>query len=232
MKEFLKTAAAMALFFAIALGALTFTRNYNREPSVILTSTEFAGKSCDPPCWYGIQPGKSNTTEVYQTLMQLKTVQANTFREHTNQFDKLLYIDWYFQRPAEDGAGYIYFDGNRAIALRILTVNSLKLSDLFEKLGPPEKYWTEVGYGEDREYLDAHLLYPAQGYLAEVVIDIPHGADQVDIQATTPVFSVTYFAPGTFEELPGTVVLVSQPVDSFQTWSGFGAFPVIRGGDG
>jgi len=218
MKEFLKVTAAMALFFVIVLGALTFTRNYHREPSVVLTSAE-----CDPPCWYGIQPGESKTFQVYQSLMQLKTVNVDTIREHTNQFDKLLYIDWYFQRPAEDGAGYVFFDGDRAVALRILTVNSLKLSDLFQKLGGPEKYWMEVKYGENREYLDVHLLRPDKGYLAEVVIDIPRGADRVEIQPTTPVFSVTYFAPGTFEELPGTVVLMNKQTGSLQPWSGFGA---------
>ena len=54
MKEFLKVAVLMALFFAALIAVLTWARNSNRQPSVILTSTE-----CEPPCWYGIRPGES-----------------------------------------------------------------------------------------------------------------------------------------------------------------------------
>lgn len=220
MKEFLKTIAGLLLFFAIVLGALTFTRNYNRQPSVILTSME-----CKPPCWYGIQPGQTNSSQVYVTLAQLDGVNKDSVMGYYDRYDKLIYIYWYFQRPTEDNGGYIYFNNNQVMAIKILTVNSLKLADLFQKLGQPEKYWTEVGYGEDREYLDVVLLYPTKGYLADVVIDIERGANQVEIQDTIPVFFVTYFAPEMFQELLGTGMLIDKPstrIGTFQPWSGFG----------
>lgn len=223
MKEFLKVAVLMALFFAALIAVLTWARNSNRQPSVILTSTE-----CEPPCWYGIRPGESNSSQAYQTLLQLKTVNGDTIREHMTQLGRLLYIDWYFQRPAEDGAGYLYFDNDRVVALRILTVNSLKLEELFEKLGPPETYWAKVGYGENREYLDVHLLYPKKGYLAETIIDIAHDANQVEIHATTPVFAVTYFSPGQLDQIPGMGILLSEQIDALQSWPGYGAISVVR----
>jgi hypothetical protein len=226
MKDFLKVVAGIVFFIATVVGALTFVRNFNRQPSVILSSTE-----CDPPCWYGIQPGQTNSSQVYATLAHVDGVNKDSVMGYYDRYDKLIYIYWYFQRPTEDNGGYIYFDQNRVTAIRILTVNSLKLADLFEKLGQPEKYWTEVGYGEDREYLEVVLLYPTKGYLADVVIDIEDGANQVEIQDTTPVFQVTYFAPEMFQELLGTRVLIDKPstrIATFQTWSGFGTIAFER----
>ena len=46
-----------------------------------------------------------------------------------------------------------------------------------------------------------------------------------------PVFSVTYFAPGIFEELPGMGIRVQKQVDSFQTWSSLGTISFVREGD-
>jgi hypothetical protein len=226
MKEYFKVAGGIAFFIALIVGVLTFARNFNRQPSVILTSTE-----CVPPCWHGIQPGQTNSSQVYATLARLDGVNKDSVLGYYDRYDKLIYIYWYFQRPTEDNGGYIYFDKNQVTAIKILTVNSLRLADLFEKLGQPEKYWTEVGVGEDREYLEVALLFPTKGYLADVVIDIKNNANQVEIQDATPVFFVTYFAPDMFQELLETRVLIDTPstrMGTFQTWTGFGTIPFER----
>ena len=196
MKNFLLTIAGIVLFIIIAAAAFTLVKNIMSTPSVILTSTE-----CDPPCWYGIRPGQTNSSQVYATLNRLGVVSVDTITEDYTGNDELTRIDWHFQRPAVDGIGSISFDNDQVIVINILTVNSLRLVDLFNRMGQPENYWTEIGYGENREYLEVVLLYPKKGYLAEVVIDIKDGANQVEIKATTPVFRVTYFVPERFQDL-------------------------------
>jgi hypothetical protein len=227
MKEFLKVAGGIVGFIAILIGALTFLRNFNRQPSMILTSTE-----CDPPCWYGIQPGQTNPTQTYEALLRLKNVNQESIMEYTDHYDKLIYVSWIFQRPAEDNAGFVYFDDqSRVTAIRILTVNSLKLGELFEKWGEPEKYSAEVRHAEDRNYLEVNLLYPSKGYLANVIIDVPHDANQVEIRRTTPVFLVIYFAPEMLPELLKTSILFDKPdmqVERLQPWTGLGTLPFQR----
>jgi hypothetical protein len=195
---------------------------------VVLTSTE-----CDPPCWYGIKPGQSNSSQVYAILDKLEGVNKDTIMgDYGRHNDKLAEIYWHFQRPMEDSAGYVHFDNDRVTAVSILTINSLKLDELFEKLGQPAQYWAQIGYGEDREYLEVILLYPAKGLLADVILDIENNASQVEIQSTTPVFRVTYFAPEMYAELLKTRILIDKPVNArtgtFQTWSGLGTIAVER----
>lgn len=228
MKGFFKVIAGIVLFFALAVGGLTFIRNFNRQPSVILTSEE-----CSPPCWNGIEPGTTKSWEVYAILEQPRSVNKDSIMaDYGRNNEELTEIYWFFQRPVEDSAGSIYFEDDRVIAINILTVNSLNLDDLFEKLGQPEKYWTEIGHGENREFVEVTLLYPTNGYLASVIIDIESDVNHVEIQGTTPVFRVTYFAPEMYQELLGTQILIDKPAstrtDAFQPWAGFGTFVFQR----
>ncbi len=227
MKSFLKIVAGFMFFIAATAGALTLLRNFNRQPSVILKSAE-----CNPPCWYGIRPGQTNYSEAYATLADLEGVNKDVIMSDYDSNNKLTDIYWYFERPVEDSGGTIYFDDNRVTAISIFTINSVNLEDLFKKLGQPEQYWTEIGHGENREYLEVTLLYPTKGYAAQVIIDIANNANQVKIQAATPVFAVTYFAPQMFQALLKTRILIDTPssvrTGTFQTWSGFGIIAFER----
>ena len=227
MKDFLKTVVGIVLFFIVAVGVLTFLRNYNRKPSVILTSTE-----CSPPCWYGIKPSQTNSSQVYGILDQLDFVNKDSIMGDYDRNDKLIRIYWYFQRPIEDGMGSVYLDNDQVTAISILTQNSLTLNDLFEKMGEPEKYWAEIGHGENREYLEVLLFNSTKGYLADVVIDIQNNGSQVEIQGTNPILRVTYFAPEMFQNLLQTRILIDTPVNArtgtLQTWSGFGTIEFER----
>jgi len=78
---------------------------------------------------------------------------------------------WFFHRPAADGGGLVYVADDRVTAISILTVESLKLGDFIKKFGEPDQYWTEIGYGENREYLELSLFYPTKGYVVNLVID-------------------------------------------------------------
>jgi hypothetical protein len=146
--------------------------------------------------------------------------------------DKLAGISWHFQRPVADSAGSVSINNDRVTAISILTINSLRLDDLFEKLGQPEQYWTHIGHGKNREYVEVILLYPTQGYLADVIIDVESKANQIEIQGSTPVFRVTYFAPAMYQELLGTRILIDPPPNprtgTFRTWSGFGTITFER----
>lgn len=221
MKTFLKTVIGIVLFVVLATGLLTALRNYIRQPSIVITDPE-----CDPPCWNGIYPGVTRSSEVFAILQKLKGVDINSLAEHVNRNGEVIETYWYFQRPIEDSAGSIYFENDRVIAIKILTVNSLKITDIFNKLGQPNQYWAEVGQGENREFLNVALIYPSQGYLVEVVVDLEGKTDTVKIKESTPIFSVTYFNPALFQELLKTDILIFTPpkgrMGSLKDWPGLG----------
>ena len=226
MKNFFITLGGILIFIAMVIGGFYFLRNFNKHASVILTSP------CDPPCWYGIKPGQSNSWEVYESLYQLEGLNIESVHGEYDQNERLVSYYWFFQRPIEDSSGSIHFENDRVTSIEILTVNSLTLANLFEKLGEPEVYWKELGYGEEREYLDVILFYPTKGYLAEVILETKYGVDQVEIRESAPVFRVVYFDPEMYEELLDTKILINKATiartGSFQPWLGYGAITFGR----
>ncbi len=225
MKIFWQTVLGVAIFIILAVGILIGIRNINRRPSVILTSTE-----CMPPCWHGIRPGETSSWGTYEILNKFEGINEDTLMWQADQNGVLTSIEWFFQRPVEDQGGYIYFKDNKVTAIEIMAVNSLKLSDLFDKLGPPEEYWTTIGKGENRQYLEVALIHRTKGYVADVLIDFEGNVNQVEIRKNTPVFTVVYFAPEIFDELLKTRILINHPVDpkTFRRWIGFGAISFER----
>ena len=225
MKEYLKVTSALVIFIIGAMGLLTFARNFNKQPSVILTSNQ-----CHPPCWYGITPGQSTTSHVYAVLDNFRDVDKNTILGEYNRSEELIKIFWFFQRPAEDQMGSVNIENGRVTAINISTVNSLTLGELFGKVGEPDVYWTGVGQRDDGEqFLDIVLLAPTKGYAAELVRDMGASSDQVEIKASTPVFRVTYFSPDMYEQLLATRILIDKPPSRrapWREWSGYGSIPV------
>jgi hypothetical protein len=227
MKEYLKVSAALAFFILAAFGFLTFVRNFNKQPSVILTSTEYA-----PPCWYGITPGQTTAPQIYSVLERIHGVNTEQIYENTNKDDKLTRIAWFFQRPVEDQMGSVTITNDTATAINISTVNSLTLDSFFNKAGEPEQYWTGIGQRDDGgEFLDIVLLAPTKGYAVELVIDIAAGSNQVEVKPGTPVFRVTYFSPDMYQELLPTRILIDKPASGrapLQIWEGYSRIPVTK----
>jgi hypothetical protein len=228
MKDFLKTVAGIVIFIAALIGVFTALRFITRKSSVILTNTE-----CNPPCWAGIQPNQTDSSQVYAILDKLNGVNKESITSDADENnDTLGEIDWNFQRPVEDSAGSVYFENDQVTAISLITTDTLTLNKLFKKLGQPEQYWTQVGKIEDWEYLEIILLYPAKGCLADVSFDIGYKADQVEIQGSTSVFRVTYFAPEMFQKLLKTKILIdtpaAAPIPTFHPWTGLGTIAVER----
>lgn len=221
MKSFLKTVAGILAVVAIIVLVLTALRNINRRSSMVLTSEE-----CNAPCWYGIQPGVTDSWTAFEILNQIEGVNGNSITGEYDRDEHILSYYWYFKRPAEDSAGSVYFSNDRVTAISLLTVGSLQLDDFFEKFGEPENFWTLTGHGENRDYVSVTLFYPEKGYVVEVVIDYESDMTQVEIKGSTPVMRVTFFNPEKYQELLQTQLLIDQPLaartGSFAQWTGYG----------
>ncbi|MBP9041432.1 MAG: hypothetical protein KBF64_06620 [Anaerolineaceae bacterium] len=224
MKRFLMTLGGIVLIIILLVGSLALLRKSYSRPSVILTS------NCDAPCWNGITPGQTGSWDVHESLYEIEGI-SEVGGEYSRD-EKLERYTWYFNRPIEDSGGSVWFDGERVMAIEILSINSLDLEDLFEKLGDPETYAKVLRKGEQREYLDVLLLYPSKGCLAEVLLDTKPGSNTVQIKPGTGVFRVAYFEPEKFYELMNTKVFFDVPVNintlRLEPWAGYGEIAFER----
>ncbi|MFN2183434.1 MAG: hypothetical protein ACK2UU_05555, partial [Anaerolineae bacterium] len=126
MKRLVLVYGGILLFLAVAVGFVTIWLHLTREPSTVLTNP------CDPPCWYGIQPGEMTSVRVLSILMDLPWV--GSISERTRNFpvsDELIHLEWKFKRPAPDSYGYAYFDDDICTSISILTHGSLTIADAF-----------------------------------------------------------------------------------------------------
>jgi hypothetical protein len=230
MKRLVLVYGGILLFLAVAVGFVTAWLHLTRDPSTVLANP------CDPPCWYGIQPGEMTSLPVLSILMELPWVSG--IRERTRNFpvsDELIHLEWMFKRPAPDTYGYAYFDDDVCTAISILTYGSLTIADAFDRFGKPELMWMHIERVETREWIEVTLLYAADGIVVEVDVDLPTAgtSNYVEIHEKTPVWRVTYFDPGRLQGLLDTEILINEaprtrPGD-LMPWPGLGVIQYERG---
>lgn len=224
-KSFFITFAALIVFILLALFAIDGINNLLQNPSTVLS-----GAKCEPPCWRGITPGQEDPYHIFEMLSGMNDVALESIDFQSDREDKIEGITWNFQRPAPDSTGTISFKDERVTAISILTVNTLRLEELFERLGEPDHYWAEIGRREYNDYLRVYLFYLRQGYVADVLIDFEGGDEQVTVKKSTPVFRVTYYDAAMYDSLLETRILIDK-VPNARTgrllpWTGYGAIPI------
>jgi hypothetical protein len=222
MKRFILVVAWLLFFFAMAYGVLAILAELFRPPSSILTSTE-----CEPPCWYGIYPGESTSWEVMDVLLIQDWVIGRSINEWTTG-DETTQIAWKFQRPAGDTAGYIYFQDDRVTAISISTIGSLNVSEAFLILGNPKSMVAINKEITTRQWIEINLIYPDDGFLVEVDIDLQANVqqNQVEITEDMHVYKIIYFDPMLYEDLMESRILIDESMDiitsNIQPWLGLG----------
>lgn len=224
-RNFLITLLALLAFIVLAVFAIQGIMGVLRTPSAVIY-----GAKCEPPCWRGISPGEGDPYRISELLAAMQDVDSGSVNFESDAQDQINKIYWNFQLPSPDSTGAIYFEDKKVSALSFLTVGSLKLGDLFKRLGEPQSYWTEIGHREYNDYLRVYLLYPEQGCVADVLIDFAGGDKQVAVKESTPVFQVTFFDPAKFEELLQSRILIDKPPNARTgravPWAGYGAISI------
>ena len=230
LKRLLLINGGILLSLAGIAGIVAACYHLTRDPSTVLTSP------CDPPCWYGIQPGEMTSVRVLSILMDLSWVVS--IRERMRNYprnDELVHLEWKFWRPTPDTYGYAYFDDDTCTAVSILTYGSLTIADTFGRFGEPELMWMHTEKAGGQEWVEVTLLYSSVGIVVEVDFDLPaEGAgNYVEIREKTPVWRVTYFDPGRFQPLLDTKILINERpqkrMGDLMPWPGLGAIHYTRG---
>ena len=221
MKNFIITTAAILGVVAILILGIWGLDHFTSRPSMVMTNNE-----CEAPCWYGIQPGVTTSWQAYDILSTIDVITNNSIYGEYDRNGAVTSWYWLFHRPASDGGGSVYVANNRVTAISILTVDSLKLRDFITKYGEPDQYWTEIGYGENREYLEITLFYANKRYVVNLVIDTEGDSKQVEVKGSSQVMRVTFFKPDLLNGLLETRILIDKTKSArkgtFIPWTGYG----------
>lgn len=220
MKRFIVVVGGLILFTGILSGVLSFLAA--RRESSVVTDT-----SCDPPCWHRIQPGQTTPWEAVDILLGLPGVASDSIRQWGDD-DQASEIAWKFTPPVRDSAGYIYSLDGRVAAISLMTIGSLNLSEAFEKLGEPDYMWLRYRKVEGRHWLEVSLMYPTEGFVVTVDVDLPVEAESLSVEITgnSPVWRVVYFDPARYEDLLDSRTLFKEDrqtiLHGLRAWQGLG----------
>jgi hypothetical protein len=209
------------LGFVGVLGiVLEIDRASRYSDSVILVDT-----TCLPPCWGGITPGESTADDVYEILADARGVSFGSIVERQGGGDRIIRTQWFFNAPAPDTSGVVFFRENVAVALRIHTSRSLRLGDVLEKLGEPDSIWQHCAHSSWLSFQQMVLVWREAGHMVQV--DFDEACDPLPIDRLSPrsrVSSVVYFDPDEFDSLLERRTLFLEQresiVDEIRPWPG------------
>lgn len=125
---------------------------------------------CAPPCWYGLEPGKSNIGEVRQVLKTLEFVDQSSVKEYGSTYrDKgATEIHWGCTHPVAQECGIATISGGHLVELLLDIQYPLTFQDAVDQLGPPD-YISQAPYAVEVGGCIVALYWPERGIYADKI---------------------------------------------------------------
>jgi hypothetical protein len=108
-------------------------------------------------------------------------------------------IAWLFSYPVNDAGGYIYCRDERVQVIVIQTWNALNLGEVLEAFGEPDSQWMRVTTPGGRRILELMLVYPNQGMLVQVDVELRAGEEATELRERSRVAKVFYIDPDEYD---------------------------------
>lgn len=119
--------------------------------------------SCSPPCWLGIDPGKTTRDEATKLLASIPDVNESSI-ENTSTVEPNDSVKWSWNSEAADFSGRIFSQGDLSTLITIAPKEKmLQFKDVIYKLGEPERILIFRTKGE-QAIISIYILYPTKGY--------------------------------------------------------------------
>ena len=217
MKRFAIVVLIILLFIAVAVGGFWLVKNLGR--STVLTNPNA------PPCWHEICPGETLSWEAVEILMAIR--EAGGIRQWDDVHDgERNSIGWLFTYPVNDAGGYIYCRSERVEVILIQTWNALNLGEALETFGEPESQWIRLTTPGGRRILEVMLVYPDQGVLVQVDIELGAEGEWTELRERSRVAKVFYIDPDEFNYWLSSKRLFRETLETIEErmtpWEGLG----------
>ncbi len=187
--------------------------------------------SCDTPCWKGIKPGLSHSSDVLSLVSRDKLIrwwaveqEIHVVRgsqevnpEFYSGLSSINWSDW-----PTNGINHALIKKDVVVLIRISNYSRLTLNNLIQQIGPPDYF---IVYYAGIQIVDRFVGYfPSKGLA--VVIDNPR-VEKLKLSPNFRLSDIYYFAPtdidGMFAFWPEIATYANPKctVENWQTWSGY-----------
>lgn len=194
------------------------------SPSAVELENFFGNASCSWPCWQGITPGVTTSSEALQRLNNSSLVLKNTIQaeEPKTGFGK---VEWHWKIGDKQPilGGDIEWRDGFVWKIALTAYYIISLGEMINKFGPPEKVevinCTEIVEGP--QYWCATLYYARNGF--EIHVNWNRNENGMQIMPSDPIDFVLLFKPSTIEEWLSSWGFDPQNHD-LRDWKGYGNF--------
>ncbi len=208
----------IAIFIGITLAT-------PRAPSASELENFFGDKSCSWPCWQGITPGVTTSSDALQLLQASPVVLKSTVQSYE-----------YEQRP---GSGYARwkwkFGKNQRIDASmqwqagivrsiILYTRIVSIGEIIDRFGPPEKVSVIIDCAttpEQPQEWCASFYYIKRGYEIRLNWKVPENADDIQFSPSDPISFVYLSEPSALEDRL-SYLYSGRDIGDLRDWKGYG----------
>jgi len=185
----------------------------------------FGNSSCSLPCWQGITPGITTSTEALQRLNDSPLVLKDSIQSEESKTG-LGNAHWRWKiddkRPEEKGN--IVWANEIVLRMELTAYPNVSVGETINRFGSPEKIdvidCTDVPEGEHR-YWCATLYYAQSGFEIHIGWEGSWIGNDVQITPSDPIEFIRVFKPSTIEEWLSSLGLDSRHRD-LRDWKGYG----------
>ncbi len=165
-----------------------------------------SGEPCEPPCWYGLIPGKSTKPEVISVLKELAFVDQKSITEYQASDEREI-VYFSCQKPNIDDCGGLIFQQEILESIYLSPHYRLNFESVVQKLGDP-LFVDYGGYHPEIGGCIVNLEWPDRGIAINFTDTKQDNICQIiQLQNVLPpdivVNTVYYSIPGSVVSNPG-----------------------------
>lgn len=194
-----------------------------QEPLANFTLEDLVGDtSCSWPCWQGITPGVTKSSDALQLLqvsplVSKSTVQSEELRPGIGT------AQWYWEIGNSQFEGDMEWRDGIVRRIGLDAYHIFSIGEMIRRFGSPEKI--EVidcsQVVEAPQQWCAVFYYTRMGFGFDAQWERPENADDIQLSPSDPIRSVSLFEPSTIEEFFSYNGLDPQDYD-LRDWKGYG----------
>jgi hypothetical protein len=192
--------------------------------SAIELENYFGTPSCPWPCWQGITPGITTSSEALQSIKHSPMVEAKSIKVEGSTTGSGR-ADWHWKMSDQqpEAAGNMEWKNGIIRSVGLGGYPSISIGQIIQRLGPPEKIdvidCTEVVEGP--QWFCGALYYAARGIDVHISWERSRDGSAVPIMPDDPIDFVELFEPSTIEQWILSSGLNPQTHD-LRDWKGYG----------
>lgn len=191
----------------------------------------FGDASCSWPCWQGITPGVTRSSDALQLLQASPLVSKSTLQTEGSGPENGD-ARWYSE-ISEQFLGFMEWQDGVVSLIHLDAYVELSIGEIINKFGPPEKVYFDncAEIPESPPQWCACLYYPKKGFeimLEWEMIEYKY-VDYVQFSPSDPIHSVHLFEPSTLEDWLSYGGINYPPITDLQDWKGYGYIRELYG---